>query len=963
MELKDCIKKIRKQEIRGYNEIPVEYHTNADVIRITRNLGMRKTERCGYDIISKTFFVEEILLVTNYAGELVERNFLDNFADFHQYYEFMQGNIYDNACYYQYEFSQEDIKRYNLDTERLNRQSLLDYTIDDCHPDISPEERIKYDEIENQSKIHKKWIKKYNACMTYAELREVMCKHSRSKDCVIDGDFYLWNYINHYGKKSFKTIMKLVCENPYKCYGLENALCFLYGPEKVLKAYDYRAGTEATNKKHNDSFKEKIDKIVNTGVTTKTEKYFDKYTHYYCVQTNIYLDDAKANYPIARLYKYFETFKGFTEYLNNDLSDCDLSNDFDLKVDISGYKTNEGTKLPIGSLSNLRMTVVKKYNRYKQRFEVCLKWYDERNVEVFRKDISFDYFFEFVAFLKYDLSHADLLFCDGLKNVSDFSQLNMREARLQSCIAEKAGLEIERCDLPAIQNFNNVQENEEETALVLKNDRTEQSGYEQNDGEQKVYYITDLHIMHRLQHAKCKTYEDCVYVMQSIIDDIFTEEIRGKILLIGGDVASDFSVYRIFIKMIRNTIDRNHLYVKVVFVLGNHEMWDFQGETMDEIVEKYRRILSENGMYLLQNEILYQDENNSLLFVPQQEIDVLTDIELRERLRKARTLFVGGVGFSAYNEEFNADNGVYRKTLSREEEKHEGSVFEALYDRVCSCLSDKNIIVLTHMPFEDWCKNKSHQEGFVYVSGHNHRNYFYDDGVIRVYADNQVGYKSESMHLKYLYIYNTYDWFSDYEDGIHQITREDYINFHRGNRITITFNREINKLYMLKRNGYYCFIHQNRSNKLSILNGGSLKSLSYKDIQWYYDNMDAEIAFIKKPLEKYQNIQLKLAEEIKKIGGWGSIHGAIVDIDFYNHIYVNPHDLKVTPYFAYDMVMKYAYQSVPALLKSKCPLLYMNYTKLLADKNSEAMVIRTEGSELSVKPELYKATDIYSASR
>ena len=95
----------------------------------------------------------------------------------------------------------------------------------------------------------------------------------------------------------------------------------------------------------------------------------------------------------------------------------------------------------------------------------------------------------------------------------------------------------------------------------------------------------------------------------------------------------------------------------------------------------------------------------------------------------------------------------------------------------------------------------SYHKGFIYVSGHTHRNYYYDDGEIRIYADNQIGYSNNLPHLKWFETDNTYDYFSDYPDGIHEISADDYIQFYRGKNIRITFTRSVNTLYMLKKNG------------------------------------------------------------------------------------------------------------------------------------------------------------------
>lgn len=959
----EYINKLKKREIKSYNEIPEEYYSCQDIVEITRSLGLRKTTKCGYDIISNSFFTEEIIITTNYAHELIEKEITNNFTDFQTYFEFLQGNIYDNACYFYYDFTPDIISRFQIDIDRINNRSTLNYTIDDCLPEISKDEKEEFDKIESQMSLRKKWINKYNACNTYEELISLNKKHKASKDDTNE-EFYLWNYINHHGQNSFDAILRFVCSGQYPAYKLEKALCFLYEIKYLLKEYNYTAGAVSTNKRHNSQFKQMVDEIVNSRVITKTLKYFDKYTHYYCIKTEIYLNDTLNKRPIAELYKYFETFSEFANFLDNDLSDCDFSKAYTLSLDLSLYKINTTIKLPINTLSNLKKLVSKRYNRIKSRFEVVIKWYSQGDIEVFERKEAFKYFFDFVKFLNNDLSSADLLFCDGLENITDFSALNLTKARIQSSLAKRLGFKCVRYEAlnDDAEYFWAASNNEAETNAILKTDRSDLLKTVSSINERKIYYITDLHLMHRLNNANCITYEDCVYVVQSIIDNLLGSVSRAFIL-IGGDVSSAFWLYKLFIVLLRQTIDELHINAKVVFVLGNHELWEFQGHSLSNIVSKYRRLLSEYNMYLIQNEVLYLDEGDNILFISQKELTELIDKEIRERLRAARVILFGGIGFSGYNADFNANNGIYRSTISREEELAESINFEYLYDKVCSCLFDKNIIVLTHMPYSDWHKDKFRQNDYVYVSGHNHRNDFYDDGVIRIYADNQIGYRTECSRLKFFYIDYMYDWFSVYGDGIHLITREDYINFHRGKNLKLTFNRDINKLYMLKKNNYYCFIHENFAGGLSILNGGSLRSLSINDIQWYYDNMDIEIAFIKSPLDKFQSIQLQISKIIKEIGGSGYIHGAIVDIDFHNHIYINPYDWTITPYFAFDIIEKYIYPNLPSLLKSKCPSLYANYNKLLSNRQPNALSFKNSETGLTIKPELYLSTDIYAASR
>lgn len=276
-------------------------------------------------------------------------------------------------------------------------------------------------------------------------------------------------------------------------------------------------------------------------------------------------------------------------------------------------------------------------------------------------------------------------------------------------------------------------------------------------------------------------------------------------------------------------------------------------------------------------------------------------------------------------------------------------------------LSDKRVIIFTHMPQKDWCSDFTPTKRFVYVSGHSHRNYFYDDGDYRIYSDNQIGYYQNNCRLKYFYMEDDYDLFEAYKNGIYEITREQYIEFYIGKNIHMDFFRKFDKLYMLKKNGYYMFILKSAEGNLNIMNGGALKLLEKKPLSYYYENMDKVISYVKTPLDTFSNYQKQISYEIKSIGGSGNIHGAIIDIDFFNHIYVNPIDLTITAYWASDIINKVIFADTPSLLQSNCPELYCNYLKQIESKSETALVLTK--SNTNKLPQLYLDTDIYRASR
>ena len=103
-------------------DAPKEYQNDRNVIGVERNLGMRKLGRRGYDIIRNTFFVEEEL--TNDGHTKKEITYFD---DFESYSAFVDGAIYDNACYYQCDISKI------RNCRKINAQTLKPFMIYD-HP-------------------------------------------------------------------------------------------------------------------------------------------------------------------------------------------------------------------------------------------------------------------------------------------------------------------------------------------------------------------------------------------------------------------------------------------------------------------------------------------------------------------------------------------------------------------------------------------------------------------------------------------------------------------------------------------------------------------------------------------------------------------------------------------------------------------------------------------------------------
>lgn len=186
---------------------------------------------------------------------------------------------------------------------------------------------------------------------------------------------------------------------------------------------------------------------------------------------------------------------------------------------------------------------------------------------------------------------------------------------MKSSLCEKFGLKYatQEINRDLIKSFDCIEQNENETALVLQTSRNLKEEAARKDLStfdmsfdykcQRVYYVSDIHLMHRIKNAGCRSKEDVIYVIQKIVDTIAND--AGGLLLIDGDVASDIGIFQLFVKRLSQTLRRN---TQVVFTLGNHELWSFPGFQMEQIVSKYRTILEEYGMYLLHNDLLYKED-------------------------------------------------------------------------------------------------------------------------------------------------------------------------------------------------------------------------------------------------------------------------------------------------------------------------------------------------------------------
>lgn len=318
-----------------------------------------------------------------------------------------------------------------------------------------------------------------------------------------------------------------------------------------------------------------------------------------------------------------------------------------------------------------------------------------------------------------------------------------------------------------------------------------------------------------------------------------------------------------------------------VVILGNHEYADFVD--VDEAVDFYKRALEPLKYIVLQNE--YVEGDNVVIY--------------------------GGTGFAKYSDYFNANNLVCCEAMmgNRAYEIEQTSLFEKGYEaaRIHAKKTAKCFICASHYPVEN-CLGRCDREA-IYFTGHTHVNERVRTEEKTLYADNQVGYHNDgkfdgAIRFKQATtdsVINPYDCF---KDGYYRTTPDEYLRFcdyigdYVGEGKLIRERCLTGELYAIKSRGYYGFFVVNNSG-ISIVNGGKTKRIAQsKNLKWIYDNFNIVVNRYLKALEPLRMTQEQISRELKRLGFSGNIHGLIVDIDYLNHVMVNPISGSISFYYS-----------------------------------------------------------------
>ena len=917
-----------------------------------------------YDILSNKFYAIKYSVDDSDVKLETEKISFDSFATF---FNVLHGEIYDNSCFFGYVFSPNEVDEFQLKTEFVNFDSFISETIDKhSFEEIIATKSINNSDADAKAGAMGRFVKRLRPINTLSALERIVKRFSNQFDVYAPNRLFFSLLLSDPKRLPQEIAIQYLCKNDI--YGGLSFwdIILVYGKTAASQVFDgfkqCPCCSRQTIKRRISSFKYELDVFEDSSIPKGRITGFDSHYRLYYAKA-FYLYEGHR-YCVHDL--FFETFDEFVSFLGGNLCGSDLRDAPIERSQVLKYVTDEKTVLPLPKLFE-RHETIKVYEG--ELFYVTQKWFDDKGLEILSDTKKFDKFFDFFHFLKGDLSHSDLIMCDGIENLSNLTGLNLSDARVRSVAAKALGLPFNHVHPKRLETISFEATNKRELLTI---DAFLSKRPFDEDYSKRISYISDIHLQHRFLAYKCETADDLWYVIRKLSGTL--AEQSTEINFVCGDTSSDINSFEAFVMKLAAYKRKGHFF----FVLGNHELWpfdqkgsgspeDLQQYGLTIISQKYKQILakySPASFSLLQNNLFYL-EDQKWIEISEGELSSLSPEHIRERTKKSLFTVFGGIGFAGMNKSFNAESGIYRGVIDRENEIVESKKFLGLYKKVVKALHGRNLVVATHMPMRDWGGNIKAEEGVIYINGHSHHNYYEDDGKTRIYADNQIGYSGKNLSLKQVAVDFNYDWFEDYDDGIFEITREDYQNYYRGIGETLMFERtDYQKLYLIKREATYMFLMSTEKGNLYILSGGAIKKVGEHSLEYFYEHLSEYAASIRMFLSDYDTFQKNVAKAVKLFGGEGKIHGSIVDIDFFTHLYLNPFDYKITPYFAYSIGEKYVYKNIPSLLKNQCPELYSNYRKLVnSSKMSRYLVPPTSDNTLSNNVIFVGETDMYGISR
>lgn len=422
-----------------------------------------------------------------------------------------------------------------------------------------------------------------------------------------------------------------------------------------------------------------------------------------------------------------------------------------------------------------------------------------------------------------------------------------------------------------------------------------------------VCYISDIHIENQLDLVG-RTAAEVEEVLRLRICKLSkTIDETAELIVFAGDISSSLELTKRFLRLFAS-------WRPVLFIPGNHELFippNHEHSAVDSKAEQsaaldvFKNEVKKDAV-VLQNEIFVCHKRKNNFVVSESAILESTVDELKHILDECSTIVLGGTGYTGNNPD---SPGCF---VAESDERESSMRFRAVYDKVLDAAGDKTVIVVTHMPIWDWSDYPYHK-GWIYISGHTHKNQLLMEDGIAVLADNQVGYEKKPWRFKSFSIDVAWDPVSKLPDGIHEISHDAYDAFNRNREIQATLNRE-GQCYCLKRGNLFMFAIE-MDGKKYLLDGGKIRSLDCM-LSYYYDNMVEYARRVKRLFKPFHVVLEEISSIVQAYGGDGRIHGSIVDVDLLHHICLDPAGT-VSFYYAEKKGDWKRFDSFEDLLKSK----------------------------------------------
>lgn len=509
-----------------------------------------------------------------------------------------------------------------------------------------------------------------------------------------------------------------------------------------------------------------------------------------------------------------------------------------------------------------------------------------------------------------------------------------------------------------------------------------------------IGYISDLHLDRLIarNHLNPNNLDEIADFIRGVIPfmieeywncDFIARETQGYIsaLIVCGDVSDDFNLTCLFYRELAFYLADSS--TKIFAVLGNHELMGLKGFTYDEIVLKYQTAFQTINDSIKENHYLHRSQTLFLLenaiytypfcgfsknryerFYSESDLALLSDQELSSILNRSRMVLFGALGFSGLSERYDSES-FYGGAIDVIEDRILSSITSNIHERLRRVASSARVVFVTHMPPECWRSNPQYVTKWIYINGHTHINHVTVDETMAEFADAQMGYEYDQPKIKALRIPQFVDIFSDMPDGIHPISPEQMKLFYEGycERIgqrSDAWIKRVNELFVLKKQKYKVFVSETNAG-LRLMQGCKFKKTSVSSLNDFWNHFDYLAGMLDSAMFDYRAMLRQLSKEVRSLGGIGRIHGCIVDVNYRDHLFINPVNGYIGAYHADNIVEKYFFKNPISMITLMLPgddqIEGYALAKRILPANS---LIMSTGTELS--SEIFEVEDTWHYS-